>query len=438
MTELIWDGKYKNGKSADSSQGNLPGAQENMQRAPSAVQTIDDTTTPVEALQEEPAAGSSWSKWRIALQQVLPVYIAVHLAFLLLTYLATLFTLGDFSITTLRLHTLLTSWFRWDSGHYTSIATSGYTQSYKTAFFPLFPLLERGVSFLTHDPFVAGLLISNLAGLGMLLVLYRLVEEDFDAERAYRTAIYLSVFPTAFFFAGAYNESLFLFLAILSFYAMRRGNWWLAGLSGALAILTRSAGLALLLPFFYEYARRHDFKPRLIRFDILAGALIPAGLCIYALYCYFQFHDALAFSHAQSAWHRYLAPPWQGIISAFTWILHHSILSFYSIHNVIDLGACLLVLLLLILSFVGPWQLPRDRWSYGIYAVGIYLLVQLYPSANTVPMAAYSRYMLEVFPAFITLAAIGKNRQFNFYYLAIALTLLAFMLLQFLTGHWII
>jgi len=46
--------------------------------------------------------------------------------------------------------------------------------------------------------------------------------------------------------------------------------------------------------------------------------------------------------------------------------------------------------------------------------------------------------MLEVFPAFITLAAIGKNRQFNFYYLAIALTLLSFMLLQFLTGHWII
>jgi len=93
---------------------------------------------------------------------------------------------------------------------------------------------------------------------------------------------------------------------------------------------------------------------------------------------------------------------------------------------------------LLILSFVGPWKLPRDRWSYGIYAVGIYMLVQLYPSANTVPMAAYSRYMLEVFPAFITLAAIGKNRQFNFYYLAIALTLLSFMLLQFLTGHWII
>lgn len=424
--------------STDSSQENYPGTQQNMQRPSSAVQTIADATTHVKTQQEEPATNLSWSKWRIALQQVLPIYIAVHMAFLVLTYLATLFTVNDFSITSLRVRILLSSWFRWDSGHYTSIAAKGYEAPYKTAFFPLFPLLERGVSFVTHNPFVAGLLISNLAGLGMLLVLYRLVEEDFDAERAYRTVIYLSVFPTAFFFASAYNESLFLFLAILSFYAMRRGNWWLAGLSGALAILTRSAALALLLPFFYEYARQHEFKPGMSRFDILAGALIPAGLGIYALYCFFQFHDALAFSHAQSAWHRYLAPPWQGIIVAFTWILQHSILSFYSIHNVIDLGACLFILLLLLLGFLGPWKFPRDRWSFGIYAVGIYLLVQLYPGVNTVPMAAYSRYMLEVFPAFITLAAIGKNRQFNFYYLATALVLLSFMLLQFLTGHWII
>src|SRR3989440_12317839 len=176
----------------------------------------------------------------------------------------------------------------------------------------------------------------------------------------------------------------------------------------------------------------------MIRFDVLAGVLIPAGLGIYALYCFFQFHDALAFSHAQAAWHRYLAPPWQGIIAAFTWILQHSILSFYSIHNVIDLGACLFILLLLILSFVGPWKLPRDRWSYGIYSVGIYMLVQLYPSANAVPIAAYSCYMLEVFPALITLAAIVKNRHVIFYYLAIALTLLSLILLPFLYGHWII
>ena len=73
------------------------------------------------------------------------------------------------------------------SGHFTAIASNGYDGAWRTAFFPLFPLLERAGAFLTHDPFIAGLIISNLAGLGVLVVLYRLVQEDFDTERAFCT-----------------------------------------------------------------------------------------------------------------------------------------------------------------------------------------------------------------------------------------------------------
>ncbi len=381
---------------------------------------------------------SSWLKWRNASQQVLPIYFATHVAFLILTYFATLFTIANFSTNFLRVHTLLDSWFRWDSGQYTHIATVGYDKHWTFAFFPLFPLLEKGVSFLTHDPFIAGLLISNIAGLGMLIVLYRLVEKDFDAEYAYRTALYLSVFPTAFFFAAAYNETLFLFLTLLSFYYMRQANWWLAGLFGFLATLTRLAGLILLLPFCYEYIRQQRFNLRTIRFDSLTGALIPAGLGIYSLYCYFQFQDALAFLHAQSTWHRQLQAPWQAFFDALSLIRQNKILSFVSIHNVLDLSACLFILILLVLCFVGPWKFSRDHWVYSIYAVGIYLLFQVFPGTGTVPLASYSRFMLEVFPAFIVLAAIGKKRHLNLYYLTVSLTLLSFLLLQFLTGRWIV
>src|SRR5256884_319567 len=176
------------------------------------------------------------------------------------------------------LSSLLKSWDRWDSAYFVEIATKGYDAPYRTAFFPLFLLLERALAFLTYDPFVAGLIIANLAGLGMLTVLYRLVARDFDALLAYRTVLYFSVFPTAFFFAAAYNESLFLFLALLSFYYVRRGNWWLAGLFGFLSSLTRSTGLFLLVPFFYEYLRQHQFKLRATRFDILGITGIPAGV----------------------------------------------------------------------------------------------------------------------------------------------------------------
>jgi Gpi18-like mannosyltransferase len=381
---------------------------------------------------------STWRRWLDATQQVLPIYLALHLAFLILTYFAALFTLGNFSTNILPVRTLLDSWFRWDSGLYTHIATAGYDVHWTFAFFPLFPLLEKGVSFLTHDPFIAGLLISNLAGLGMLIVLYRLVEQDFDAERAFRTALYIAVFPTAFFFAAAYNESLFLFLTLLSFYYMRQANWWLAGFFGFLAALTRSVGVILLLPFCYDYIRQHRFSLRATRLEALAGVLIPAGLGVYALYCYFQFHDALAFSHAQSTWHRQLGAPWQPFILALHYIHHNALLSFISIHTVLDLSACVFILLLLTLCFVGPWKFSRDHLAYAIYAAGIYIMVISFPTIGTVPLAAYSRYMLEVFPAFIVLAAIGKKRQPNLYYLTLSLTLLSFLLLQFITGGWMV
>jgi len=143
-----------------------------------------------------------WLKWYNACKQVLPVYLAIHLAFLILTYLATLFSFPNFSPKALPLSSLWHSWFRWDSGHFTHIATYGYDAAWRTAFFPLFPLLERSLAFVTHDPFVAGLIVANLAGLVMLVVLFRLVQEDFNSEQAYRTVLYLSVFPTAFFFAA--------------------------------------------------------------------------------------------------------------------------------------------------------------------------------------------------------------------------------------------
>jgi hypothetical protein len=390
------------------------------------------------AHQENKTSLSEWPKWFHAIKQILPIYISLHLAFLILTYVSALFSIGNFSPKTLPISTLWHAWYRWDSGHFTAIASNGYDAAWRTAFFPLFPLLERAGAFLTHDPFIAGLIISNLAGLGMLVVLYRLVQEDFDAERAFRTVLYLSVFPTAFFFAAAYNESLFLLLTLLSFYHMRRGNWWLAGLFGLLASLTRSAGLVLFLPCCYEYLRQHQFSIKHIRFDSMSSLGILAGLGIFALYCYYKFHDPLSFSHAQVAWNRHLHAPWRGLINSFMVILNRHVLSFDSIHNVIDLSACLIILALVVLCFVGPWKFPRAYWVYGLYAVLISIYSLIFPTDGGVPLAAFSRYMLEVFPAFIVLAALGKKQWFNLYYLVLSVSLLSFLLLQFLTGRWIV
>jgi Mannosyltransferase (PIG-V) len=384
-----------------------------------------------------------WQRWGNALKEVVPLYIAVHSAFFVISCLSVLFVVRDFQWSAVPLRTLWQSWRRWDSGHYVGIALHGYQQPFHTAFFPLFPILERALSvILTRgDPFIAGLIISDVATLVLLLVLYQLVSEDFDAERAAHTILYLSIFPTAFFFATAYNEALFLCLTLMSFYNMRHGNWWLAGLFGFLAGLTRSVGLLLLLPFCYEYLRQRQFELRKMRVDVLAGALIPAAILVFSVYCYLRFHDFLAFSHAEVTWQRELRWPWHGIIGSIKAILISSgPLSFQTLRNLLDLGPDLLVGALIVLGFVGPWRLPRSLWSYVIYAGALYLFLQFFPTGGTgiFPLQSMSRYMLEIFPAFILLAAFARYRLFHLNYLFVSGALLFFLLTQFLTGHWVL
>ena len=375
--------------------------------------------------------------WYIAFKDTFSCYLAVHLAFLVTTLYSVLFVLKDFSTQSLPLALLWNAWARKDAGHFRYIALFGYTDSWRTAFFPLYPLLERSMLFFVSSPYIAGLIISNIVGLFMLVVLYRLVDEDFGQQRAMRTVLYLSVFPTAFFFAAAYNESLFVCLTLLSFYSMRRSHWWLAGLFGCLASLTRSAGLLLLVPFAYEYLYQHQFTIKKFRVDILSGGLIAAGTGLFALYCYITFHDALAFSHAQAQWLRQLHAPWDAYLLTIHYIRSTALLNFIALRNILDLVPDLFMLVIVVLSFVGPWRMPLSKASYSLYALVSYVFFQLFPVMNAFPLTSVPRFLLEMFPAFIVLAGIGRHRGFHLNYLMISGSLLILTLLQFLTGHWI-
>src|SRR6185312_14059809 len=224
--------------------------------------TLDNTQHPEKHLpsldpSDNPySARTSWLKWYDALKHILPVYIAIHLAIFAISCLAFLFTVKDFSPQGMPISTLWVQWHYWDTSNFSHIALYGYVTLHQAAFFPLYPMLERALMTLTNNVLVSGLIISNVFELIMFTALYRLVKEDFNGERGYYTVLYFSIFPSAFFFSAAYSESLFLCLSVLSFYHIRHGRWWLAGLFGFLASLTRPDGMFLLAPFCFEYLSR--------------------------------------------------------------------------------------------------------------------------------------------------------------------------------------
>ena len=140
----------------------------------------------------------------------------------------------------------------WDGLWYRLIAADGYDRAHphKAAFWPLYPWGMRtghewfGITFET-----AGYLISNVAFVVALVLLYRLLILDFDRKVAAASLWALALFPTALFFSAVYTESLFLALLVGALLAARMQRWWLAGAIGAAAALTRSYGMFLVLPF---------------------------------------------------------------------------------------------------------------------------------------------------------------------------------------------
>ena len=86
-----------------------------------------------------------------------------------------------------------------------------------------------------------------------VIYLYRLVQREFGEKVASLSVIYLALFPTAFYLSAIYTKSLFLACSVACIYYARTQRWWLAGLCGGLASLTRAQGVLLLIPVVWEY-----------------------------------------------------------------------------------------------------------------------------------------------------------------------------------------
>lgn len=203
---------------------------------------------------------------------------------------------------------------RWDSGWYVGIAESGYQapptrvgQETNHAFFPLYPLLMRGVARVTGlETSRAGALVSALALLLATALFARWVSGRFGEERVRPALLVFLLLPTSFFFAAVYSESLLVFLSLAAVLATEQRRDARAVLAGLLAGLTRVSGLVLAPYLFLSSwrARRAAGEPgtRALLHAVLVGASPLAGFGLFCLYFHQQFGDAFLFVRAQHNW----------------------------------------------------------------------------------------------------------------------------------------
>ena len=105
--------------------------------------------------------------------------------------------------------------------------------------------LVRGVNFFIGDAVVSGLTVSFLCYSAACVFVYRLAREELNRRAAQRTVVFLSVFPFSFFFGTIMTESLFLLTTSAALLYTRRHRWWLAGVWGLLAAMTRMHGILI-------------------------------------------------------------------------------------------------------------------------------------------------------------------------------------------------
>jgi hypothetical protein len=310
---------------------------------------------------------------------------------------------------------------RYDAGWYRKIAEEGYSrvapapgETSEHAFFPLYPaivgLLARATSV---DAFIVGISVSLLALAGAAILFVAEGRRRAGEKEGRRALIFLLVFPTAFFLASMYAESLFLLLTLLAFASLAKNRFAASALFAFLAGLTRLPALALVLPLGLTAAglARGGTSPRrgteetisprrrLIRAALVAIAP-AAGVFLWIWGIGLWTGEPELYFRIQRAWNRG-SSPLAGLAQWAVTLPVRLARGDARTHPgfVVDYAIALLFL------FIAVVQARRRRWSDASWTAGALLL----PAATGIA-ASVPRYLVVVYPAFFTLEELFRRR----------------------------
>ncbi len=186
---------------------------------------------------------------------------------------------------------------------------------YYAAHLPLYPALINIVSFI---PFMNGpramVAVNLFFSIATAIAIYEIGKKLKLEHPLFIAFMWLFWWPRIWVVRSVGSpETVYAFFIVLSLYFFHAKNYWISGIAGALALLTKSPGVLL----FVSYAILFIKKPNLKMWPLL---LIPlAGLALFSLY-QVQMGDFLAYFHSGDNIHLQALPfrifdsnqPWVG------------------------------------------------------------------------------------------------------------------------------
>ena len=298
---------------------------------------------------------------------------------------------------------------RWDAEWYGLIAREGYKyngdpgQTQTVVFYPLYPMLSRVTAgVLRIEVIDAMLLVSNLAAIAAILMLFKLVRERFDDRTALTAVAMISFFPSSIFLSAGYTEPLALLLMVCFFHAIVRERFLAAAMLAGLAVGTRSSGIVLCPVLLWELWRCRS--PRRFLIEAVPLALIAtAGLWLYMIYLAVTFGHPMAFADAQAAFHENTSMPARLVSALLLEPLRNITLADMS-----PAGLDRWFTLIFMALIVRAWFCGIGR-GMALFATLVLLLPYLTLCGGPAGFTSMARFNIVSFPLFVVMALLAER-----------------------------
>lgn len=190
------------------------------------------------------------------------------------------------------------SWGRWDTGHYLSIADSGYVYERcvgvanrgpddwcgNAGWFPLYPYTMRVGSWFGPGPESVGRAVSLIAMVGAWAALWLGFLRRRPAVAGFLGMALAAVFPASVYYGAVFPIALVVWAMMSAIVFVDRQRWLLAGCCGAVAAMAYTSGFVVIVISLIPLtaASVGDLRARFRAAAAVAGPIVIGYLAVLA------------------------------------------------------------------------------------------------------------------------------------------------------------